>query len=463
MKSQTMRMRALTLMLSGFIGHIVFGVINSILVIRALGESGIGVYVLIRPALAFLTTLTGLGNHKIRPALVISILLLLVARPFSIYLLHEPGAYLPLVFIAPLIIITSFSQKLEAFSQHLDNTIPAALTTLLSQAVKIIASLYFINRFADYGPSWVIGGLILAFWIAEAVFVSGTALLFGLYKKRMAVPFFSRSLNCEKKGASCDAPINVMVAITELLEPIIVMQLFFGIGLPSEISRFLYGALSGFTMPILLMPIFFTQALSKLAKVMIAGKEINEIRRLFGIFMTSVFCVCGFYTLIILLYPTEITSLYFNTSTGSQYITHLAPFILLFFFQQVMVSFLSAMGESRQAILPILAASIVRMLLLFLLLPNLHINIFGLVHAISAYHVIATVWILRKTCSLLKIKKLRIFPFFLIFLITALTGLIVRGHHSSFLPAPFLIFFNIFIMAAIFFPLTRLLLKNQSR
>jgi len=417
-------MRALTLLTSGFMTHVVFGVLNSILVIRALGESGIGIFVLIRPTLAFLTTLTQLGKHKIRPALIVATLLLLLARPLS-YLFHEPEAHLPLLFLAPLIVVTSMSQKFRAYLLYLNNTTPAAITSLLTQAVKITSSLFLIQHFAPRGASWVISGLLLAYLIAELFSLVCTAITYIGDKKQDAVPMAIQYLKSPESGKS-PAPVEVIVSLTEFLEPIIVMQLFFGLGLPSVISRSLYGAVTGFTMPILMMPLFLTQSLSPLAKKAPQPKVLTE-------FMKLIFLVCGLYTLIVLLYPTELMSLYFRTSTGSQYLRLLAPFMLLYFFQQIFLAFLSARGESQRALLPILVSSLIRILIMVLLLPHMRFNIYGLIYATSAYLLISTLWLFFRLQPLLNypVKAHMLLNPLLIFGTTLLFGLLVRSNFPT--------------------------------
>lgn len=452
-------MRALTLVTSGFIAHIVFGIVNSILVIRALGESGIGIFVLIRPTLAFFTTLTSLGNHKIRPAMTVAILLLLLAHPISHYVLHEPGTYLPLLFIAPLIIATSLSQKFEAYLIYLDNTTPAAMTSILHQAVKITASLYFIYRFEPLGAAWVIAGLMLAYLFAELFSLLCTAVTYVAEKKREALSLALHYLKRpEKPLKNREAPIQVIAAATEFLEPIIVMQLFFGLGLPSDISRSLYGSLSGFTMPILMMPLFLSHALSKIAKSSIRRSSPATINGRLKEFMKIVFLVSGLYTLIILLYPTEIMNLYFQTSTGSQYLRLLAPFMLLYFFQQIFLAFLSALDESRQAVFPILISSFVRIALMLVLVPHLRFNIFGLIYATSAYLLISTLWIFLK---LIRLIRFQINPFMiinplLVFSITWLFGAFSKNHWLPFRFESFNMLFQISLLGILYCGLCKL-------
>lgn len=393
MKKQTLRTRALTLLTSSFITHIVLGVLNSILVIRALGESGIGIFVLIRPTLAFLTTLTRLGKHKIRPGLIVAGLLLLTARPLSHYLLHEPEAHLPLLFLAPLMVVTTLSQKFQAYLLYLDNTTPAAITTVLTQIVKIATSLFFIHHFQQKGASWVISGLLLAYFTAELFFLVCTAITYVFHKKKDAVPMALQYLK-NPNTVRTPAPVEVITGLTEFLEPIIVMQLFFRLGLPTIVSRSLYGAVTGFTMPILLMPLFLTQSLTPLAGMAPTPKTLLK-------FMKLTFLVSGLYTLIVLLYPTQIMSLYFRTATGAQYLRPLAPFILLYFFQQIFLSFLRATGHSQKAVRPILIASLLRIAIMLLLLPHMRFNILGLIYATAAYHLISTLWLLHKLNPLL--------------------------------------------------------------
>ncbi|MCL1949626.1 MAG: polysaccharide biosynthesis C-terminal domain-containing protein [Turicibacter sp.] len=427
-------MRALTLLTSGFIAHILFGVMNSILVIRALGESGIGVYVLIRPTLAFATTLTGLGRHKIRPALIVAGFLILLANPLSHFVLHEPGTYLPILFIAPLVVLTSLSQKFEGYLLNLDNTTPAAITSLIYQCIRLIGSLYFINRFRHLGAAWVISGLMLAYLLAEATSLLCTGIIFVKQKGAGALPLAIRYLKRPSQAASPEAPVMVIMSATEFLEPIIVMQLFFGLGLPSEISRSLYGAVTGFTMPILLMPLFIAQGLSKATVGALKKEGYANINGLLGECLRLVFSSCGLYLLVVILFPTEVMNLYFQTATGAQYLRILAPFMILYFFKQIFLAFLNALGQSQLAVLPVFLASLLRIALMFLLLPHLRFNIFGLIYATAAYLLVSTTWIFwrLKKLTRLKISPLGILQPLLVFSLSLVAGLMLKRSWNPF-------------------------------
>ena len=52
-------------------------------------------------------------------------------------------------------------------------------------------------------------------------------------------------------------------SFSHFLEPIIVVQCLFKIGYSSEISAKLYGAVSGFALPLVLMPSFITNAITQ--------------------------------------------------------------------------------------------------------------------------------------------------------------------------------------------------------
>ena len=140
--------------------------------------------------------------------------------------------------------------------------------------------------------------------------------------------------------------------------------------------------MSGYVLPLLLLPSFFTlaisQALLPVVTKLYTNKKYKETRRKIyqGIFFSLLIGIPV--TIILILFPEYFLKLIYNTTKGATYLRILAPFILFQYIQAPLSFSIDAMGKSTCNMKAVLVGTIIRSLLLYLL-SFLHIGIYSLI------------------------------------------------------------------------------------
>ena len=426
MKKQSVAQGTLILVVAGLITKIL-GMINRIIVTRLLGEDGIGIYMLISPTLMLLTTFASIGLPVAIPTLIsrankrqkkilsvsliiamassllISIILFFTAKPLAVYLLKDARTYLPLISIGPLLFCVSLSSILKAYFQGEQNMYPSAISTLVEQIVRIIICIFFINWLLPYG---VIYGVVGTIWASIAGELASIFILIVMFLNNMRInhrganllPTRLTSQNFKDVIAiSLPATGSRLIgSFSHFLEPIIVVQCLYQIGYTSESSATLYGAVSGFALPMLLMPSFITMAVTQSIVPPIsqafASKNFERIHSHLNAAFQLSFLPSGLYTVLLMIFPFELMKLLYGTSTGSDYLLIMAPFFLLYYFQGPMTASLQAIDEASRAMTTTLISSIIKIIMMVVLLLIPSLNIYGLIISVLFNIVFITGW-----------------------------------------------------------------------
>lgn len=426
MKKQSVAQGTLILVVAGLITKIL-GMVNRVIVTRLLGEDGIGIYMLISPTLMLLATFASIGLPIAIPtlisraterqkkvlsvsliiamisSLIVSVLLFFIAEPLAVYLLKDERTYLPLISIGPLLFFVSLSTILKAYFQGEQNMFPSAISTLVEQIVRIVICIFFINWLLPFGIVYAVVGTIWASIAGE--FASILILLFlffkNMYQNHQGASLAPIQLNPQnfKDVLAISLPATgsrLIGSFSHFLEPIIVVQCLFKIGYTSELSAKLYGAVSGFALPMVLMPSFITNAITQAIVPPIsqafASRRWDRIHsHLDNAFQLS-FLPSGIYTVLLMLFPVELMNLLFDSSTGANYLIIMAPIFLLLYFQAPLTATLQAIDEATEAMSTTLISSIIKIIMMIILLPIPSLNIYGLVIAVLFNVVFVTMW-----------------------------------------------------------------------
>ena len=426
MKKQSIAQGTIILVVAGLITK-VLGMVNRVILTRLLGEDGIGIYMLIAPTLMLLTTFSSIGlpiaiptlisraNERQKKvlsvsliiamisSLIVSIILFFIAKPLSIDLLKDERTYLPLISIGPLLFFVSFSTILKAYFQGEQNMFPSAISTLVEQIVRIIICIFFIKWLLPYGMSYAVVGTIWASIAGEFASIFIILILFvkNMHQNHHGSNFKPVHLSPQnfKDVLAISLPATgsrFIGSFSHFLEPIIVVQCLFKIGYSSEMSAKLYGAVSGFALPLVLMPSFITNAITQAIVPPISqafsNRRLERIHsHLDNAFQLS-FLPSGIYTVLLMVFPLELMSLLFASSTGANYLIVMAPTFLLLYFQAPLTATLQAIDKANQAMNTTLISSIIKIIMMIVLLQIPNLNIYGLVIAVLFNVVFVTIW-----------------------------------------------------------------------
>jgi len=444
MRKQTMVQATFIMVIVGLITKIL-GVINRILITRNLGETGIGVYMLLSPTVMLLATISTIGLPVAIPTLVsrgeikeskilyislalsltistiITMAMLVLANPIATNLLRDERTALPLMMIGPLMCVVSYTSILKSYFQGKEQMTPAAISTLLEQVVRILLSVIFIGWFLPRGIAHAVAGLMLASIGGELVSAVILTTTFLKFKKKKYPDAHFRLPKLEPVnfkdilGISLPTTGSRFVGtITHFLEPIIVAKMLFYLGFSSDASTNMYGAVAGFAIPLLFMPSFISGALTSALIPAISkaykNRDFKTIHKRLSTSIKIANFTCGFYLIIVMIFPGEIMNLLYNSTTGAEYLKIMAPFFLLLYLQAPLVATLQAIGEARFALKASVISSIIKIFVMFFLLRIESLNILGLVYAIIINIVILTVWYYKITAKKLNysLSKLKV-------------------------------------------------------
>ena len=184
-------------------------------------------------------------------------------------------------------------------------------------------------------------------------------------------------------------------SIGYFLEPIILTTALIHVGYSNSFIVNEYGIITGYVMPILLLPSFFTlaisQALLPIVTKLYTNKKYKETKRKIkqGIFFS---CLIGIpVTILLMITPELFLKIIYNTTKGANYVRFLAPFCLLQYIQAPLSSALDAIGQSKDNMKAVLYGTIIRTSLLFLL-SLLKIGIWSLLISTSINIIVVTLY-----------------------------------------------------------------------
>lgn len=406
------------LVIGGFITKIL-GMITKIIMTRIIGTEGIGVYMLIMPTFSLLISISQFGfpvaisklvaedrfNNKnlvlgIIPLSIIinfliMIFLILSSGFISNNLLHEPRTYygiLSIGFVLPFICISSI---LRAYFFGKERMFPHVFSNILEDVIKLIIIIIFLPSIYEKGIT-----ITVMFLVLISIFSELSSIIIFL----ICLP---KKINLRKKDWILEKEnirniLNISLPTTEsriignigyFLEPIILTFALTKCGYSNKFIVTEYGILNGYVMPLLLLPSFFTMAISQAVIPIISKsyshKKINETKRKIKQAIVYSLAIGIPATLLFIIVPEIPLKLIYNTTEGLNYIKVLAPICLLHYIQAPLTGCLQAMGKAKEAMEGTLIGMFFRTFLLFIF-SFLKIGLWGLIIGISSNIIVVT-------------------------------------------------------------------------
>lgn len=424
MKKSKFIKSTIILIIGGFITKIL-GMVIKIVMTRLIGTEGIGIYMLISPTFMLLISLAQLGfpiaiskivaedrvNNKnivfsIIPVsllinLIIIIFMLLASNYIASNLLHEPRSYYALICTGLVLPFISISSILRGYFFGKQKIIPHVVSNVTEDIIRLIVIAIGIPIFLTKGIEYAVAFIVLSNIISEITSI--IVLFFFLPKNfKLEKKDFVPNSNNMKNIFRISIPTTgsrLIGNIGHFLEPIIVTTILLQIGYTNNFIVKEYGVINGYVMPLLLLPSFFTAAISQALIPIVSNnfahqnikytknkiKQACLISLLIGIPATVLFE----------LFPSFFLNYIYNTNEGINYIRFLAPICLLHYIQAPIASSLQAMGKATDSMKGTLIGMILKTILL-LILCYLKIGMWGLIIAVSFNIIFVTIYDLKK-------------------------------------------------------------------
>ena len=403
----------------------VLGMLIKIIMSRLIGTEGLGLYMMVLPTFSLFigigqfglpTALSKLVAEKrknniklffsILPItlfinLILIITIIIIAPVLANTLLHDPRCYLPILAIAVVIPFTSLSSICRSYFFGKEKMAPHVISNLVEDIVRLTLMIIGIPFFLPKGLEYAVCYIILSNVISEGASI---LILFIFLPKKIQIKkedLVPRK-DYMKESLSIGIPNTtgrLLGSIGYFLEPILLTTALIAIGYPSKYITTEYGILSGYVMPLLLLPSFFTMAISQ-ALLPVVSREYTRgnftfVKRKIKQAITYSLAIGIPVTIFFILLPELPLKLIYHTEEGIAYMRFLAPICLFQYIQSPLSSCLDAMGKSHDAMVATTLGVITRSTLL-VLLSLLKIGLWGLIIAISINVLVVTFYSIKK-------------------------------------------------------------------
>lgn len=400
----------------------VLGMLIKIIMARLLSTKTLGVYMLILPTFTLLISLSSFSipialsklisednrNNKrlvfsiIPIAIIINIILIvlivLLSPIISNKLLHNKNTYISILSMSLVIPFTSISSICRSYFFGKQKMFPHVLSNIVEDIVRLIIIVIGIPLVKPLGTKYIVCFLILINIISEIV--STIILIFFLPKniKIKKEDLYPNKSYIKDSLKICipNTTSKLIGSIGFFLEPIILTNVLIKSYSMNYITRE-YGIISAYVIPLILLPSFFTLALSQsILPVVSKYSSINNIkgikRKTNQVILLSL--LIGFPVTIILLVKGDLLlHLIYHTNEGINYLKILAPICLLQYIESPLSSILDALNKSKDNLKITILGTITRTISLILFHKK---GIYSLIISISLNILITTLYQIKK-------------------------------------------------------------------
>ncbi len=396
------------LIISGFFTK-TLGFIIRIVYTRVIGDYGISLLTIATPTYSLLLTVATLAipisisklvaENKGRSIRILTtaasiiltinfiiIITIIFTKDFiAKVLLKEPLASPILLAFSLTLPFVSISSVLKGYFAGKQNMIPHATSNIIEQVIRLLLISIIIPILMKKNVMIAIIGLILLTIVSEIS--SMIVFIFFLPKRINYHTNLLPSRSITRKILDISLPTvsgRIIGNIGYFLEPIILTNLLFYLGYPTTYILSEYGAYNAYTLSLLTMPAFFigaiaTALLPEISKEYQNGHVIKVKNRIKEALLFS-FIIGFMFSFIIFLFRSNLLSILYNTSKGSDYIGLLAPFFVLFYLEGVLTASLQALGHAKKNMKISLYGVLIKLFLMSILC-FCHLGIYSLIIA----------------------------------------------------------------------------------
>ena len=320
---------------------------------------------------------------------ILMFILIIISPLISKYLLNNTTLYYPVMAISLTLPFICISNIIKGYFFGKERMFPYTMSNIIEQIVRLILTITLIPKLMTINLTIAIVGVVLINIVSE---LSSTITMMFFIPKviDLKVEDFKYNKGIFREILNVSIPTTgsrLIGSITYFLEPIILTFVLLQVGYTNDFITNQYGIINGYVYPILLLPSFFTMAISN-ALLPVVSNNYNNNRKSYAknklkqaIIISLLVGVPA--TIILMIFPEFFLKLIYNTTLGSNYIRIVAPIFILHYIQAPLTIALQAMGKSKIAMKGTLYGSIIRTILLFTT-SYLKIGIWGLIIATAS-------------------------------------------------------------------------------
>ena len=407
------------LIIGGFITKIL-GMIIKIVNTRLLGINGIALYMLIFPTFSLFMSLSQFSlpisisklvsedkyNNKnlvfssipiiLIFDLILIIIILLSGKFIAVNLLKDSRCYLPIICISLVLPFEAISNMLRGYMFGKQRMLPHVVSHVLEQIIRLILTIIIIPSLLEKSLIYAVSFLILVNMISEASSIIIILLFLPtniIIRKKDIIPTKSSIKNILNISIP-NTSTRVIGNIGYFLEPIILTLGMLASGYSINYITLEYGIVSGYSMPMLLLPGFFTGAVSSSILPIIskayANKNFPYIKKKTKQAILTSLLIGIPATLLMFLFPSFFLNSIYGTAYGANYLKILSIPFLLYYIELPLSAVLQATNKSKEVMLDNLVGIILKTILLYLT-SLLHIGIYSFIIACSVNIIVVTI------------------------------------------------------------------------
>ena len=412
------------LVLGAFITK-VLGMLIKILIARIIGTKGLGMYMLIFPTFMLLINLSNFSfplalskliseekrNTKklffsVLPIIIIiNIFLMIITFIISPYignnLLHNKDITISIKCMAFVIPFTSISSVCRSYFFGKGKMLPHVISNITEDLTRLLIIIIFLPKIIPLGLKYTVMFLILINTISE--FISTITLILFIPKriniKRNDLIPKKSYIKDSLKICIPNTTSKLIASIGFFLEPIILTFYLLKNNYSHNYITTEYGIISGYVIPLILLPSFITLAISQALLPSISkdyvNNNINLIKKKIKYVIIISLLIAIPISIILEVYPNNLLKLIYNTSKGINYIRILTPFCLLSYIESPLQVVLDSINKSNINMYTMLISTITRSISL-IILSYLNIGIYSLIISIILNILITTIYQIKK-------------------------------------------------------------------
>ena len=399
------------LIIGGFITKIL-GMVIKVINTRLIGLEGISLYMLIFPTFSLFMSLSQFSlptsvsklvsedkyNNKnlvfssipiiLIFDLILIAIILLSASFISINLLKDSRCYLPILCISCVLPFEAMSNMLRGYFFGKQKMLPHVISHIIEQIVRLVLTIILVPTLIKIDLVYAVSFLILVNMISE--FTSIIILLIFMPKH---IKITHQDIKPQRNNIKNILSISIPNTNTRLignigyfLEPILLTSGMLAAGYDISYITLEYGIVAGYSMPLLLLPGFFTGAISNSLLPVISKantlKQYSYIKRKLKQAILISLMIGIPITFILFLFPDFFLKLFYGTTHGGIYLRYLALPFLFYYIELPLAATMQAMDMSKNVMIDNMIGIILKTVLLYFL-SLLHIGIYSFIIASS--------------------------------------------------------------------------------
>lgn len=410
-KPTSMLYGTVLLTFSGLFGQ-VLGFFYRIALSRMIGSELMGLYQLIMPVYAVLTSVTATGltvacstlsaKYDVqlgRPAvsqvrrqcmklfffllLPVGVVTVIFSDPISVYILGDARTRLGLVLLLPCVLLTGVENLQKHCFFGVERVRPPAFAEMAEQVVRALAVLGLLAVFLPRNGEKTVGLIVLGMVLCEVFSACTLTLLFRRFLgSRERGTLGAKSLRREIVRIA--VPVSGAALLGNLMgsaNAILIPQRLVAGGATVSEAMSAFGVINGMTIPMLFLPSAFIGAMGliltpKLAQTAALGEKKALREQLGRVMMSTSALMMPAMALLVVIGPT-LGALLFREPTVGNHILPLAVGVLMSCYQAVLGSSLNGVGKQGRAARNMLISDGVQLAFTFFLVGKPHIGLAG--------------------------------------------------------------------------------------